>query len=104
MDAEAEWERIRGDRDGPAIGAGGAVRMALLFGAGAVALALLVTPFLEGQARLTVARSGRPANLDFTATGTVDRGSSYTIRRSVLQPSPASICVIRQNGGRIGDC
>jgi hypothetical protein len=29
---------------------------------------------------------------------------AYTIRRSVLQPSPNAVCIIRGNGMRTGDC
>lgn len=97
-----------------AYGAGtGAVRMALLFGAGAVALTFVLTPFVEQQAdRMVIAST--PGGLDMMATGTVGGqqipaigrrdGDSYVVRRSVLQPSPASVCIIRENGMRTGDC
>lgn len=105
-----EWESARQDRGNVLSGAGmGALRVALLFGSAAVALALIATPFIEGQAeRIAYSSysSGYPAGLDMMPTGTVgQRGSgAYTIRRSVLQPSPNSVCIIRSNGMRTGDC
>lgn len=85
----------------------GALSMALLFGSAAVAMALILTPLAENQIE-RMAFSGQPAGLDMMATGTVGVGQrevgSYTIRRSVLQPTPASVCIIRENGMRTGDC
>lgn len=104
----------RDDRDEAEMSsATGALRVALMFGAGAVALALLLTPLIEDQAdRMMLAAS--PAGLDMTVTGTVGGqrmpalgrrdGDSYVVRRSVLQPSPNSVCIIRGNGMRTGDC
>lgn len=94
-------------------GAGiGALRIALLFGSAAVALTLLLTPLIERQSeRLaygSYSNNPYPAGVDMMTTGSVgQRGngsSSYVIRRSVLQPNPTSICVIRPNGARSGDC
>ena len=46
-----------------------------------------------------------------TATGDISTGSitssykgQYTVRRSVLQPDRDSVCVMRDNGSRSGDC
>ena len=88
----------------------GALRLTLLFGSAAVALALILTPIMEKQAdRMAYSpypAGSYPAGIDMMATGTVGQRSSgsYVIRRSVLQPSPNSVCVIRQNGMRTGDC
>lgn len=81
----------------------GALRIALLFGAGAIALAVLVAPLADRSTRALVA--GSPA-LDTMSTGSIPGtpNSSYTIRRSVLQASPQSVCIIRSNGARSGDC
>lgn len=97
----------------------GVLRITLLFGSAAVALALIMTPLIEGQVeRMSYAAySGR---IDPMATGAIGRsanlhgfgdhrsgsssGSSYVIRRSVLQPAPASVCIIRSNGMRTGGC
>lgn len=84
----------------------GAVRIALLFGSAAVALALLLTPFLDARTSASVARGVVPG-IDYTTTGSVGQRptqTSYTIRRSVLQPSPESVCIVRPNGSRTGDC
>ena len=48
-----------------------------------------------------------PAGLDEMTTGSIGRTGyrgEYTIRKSVLQSSPQTVCVIRDNGVRIGDC
>ena len=100
-----DWDRPYRDRGWGAADAGmGALRVALLFGSAAVALALILTPLIESQAERMAYSS--PAGVDMMATGTVGSRSSgaYTIRRSVLQPSPNSVCIIRQNGMRTGDC
>jgi len=105
-----DWETDRHDRGNILSGAGmGMLRVALLFGSAAVALALIATPFIESQAdRLAYSAysSGYPAGVDMMATGTIGQRSSgtYTVRRSVLQPSPNSVCIIRSNGMRTGDC
>ncbi|WP_011582322.1 MULTISPECIES: hypothetical protein [Chelativorans] len=75
-----------------------AVRVALLFGSAAVALALVLTPVLERRAR-DIAAYG----IDPVATGSVP-GQTYTVRRSVLQPSADAICIIRQDGTSSGAC
>jgi hypothetical protein len=91
----------------------GTLRLALFFGSCAVALALILTPIIEDQTD-RMAMSSQPLALDMMATGTVggqqapglgrrDTGS-YVVRRSVLQPSPSSVCIIRGNGMRTGDC
>ena len=106
MSLRDEWERPHENRGWGFGGAGmGALRVALLFGSAAVALALILTPVAEHQAERMV-YSSYPAGLDMMATGAIgQRGTgSYTVRRSVLQPSPNSVCIIRSNGMRTGDC
>jgi hypothetical protein len=104
---ENEWDVVRNDR-GWTGGAGmGVLRITLLFASAAVALALIVAPIAERQTRSDLAQNGVSAGLDDMATGSIGstgyRGE-YTIRRSVLQASPQTVCVIRDNGVRIGDC
>lgn len=105
MTPDQDWSRVAADRDTDAAnGALGSLRIALLFGAGAIAFALFAAPLAERTTRSMVAGS---AGLDTMSTGSVTRGEpgkSYTIRRSVLQPTPNSVCVIRSNGTRSGDC
>lgn len=101
-----DWEKPHSDRLwGLGDTALGSLHVALLFGAGAVALALVLTPIAESQTERLL-YSSYPAGLDMMPTGTVGQRStgSYTIRRSVLQPSPNSVCIIRDNGMRTGDC
>ncbi|HEV7254169.1 MAG TPA: hypothetical protein VGN97_13880 [Mesorhizobium sp.] len=82
-----------------------AIRVALLFGSAAVALALIATPMLDRNARVRVSDAGLASGLDMMSTGATRRpASNYVIRRSVLQPSPSAICVIHANGVRSGDC
>lgn len=97
----------------------GAVRVALLFGSAAVGLALILTPLAESQVE-RMSYSSYSGRLDPMATGAIGQaiagpgipgygmtrraGGNYTVRRSVLQPTPASVCVIRSNGMRTGDC
>ena len=106
MSLEQEWDAIRPDRSSRASQAGmGVLRLALLFGSAAIAFALIVTPLLDrGSRSPELARNGNPFGLDMTSTGSIDRSASYTVRRSVLQPSPESVCIIRADGSRSGDC
>jgi hypothetical protein len=104
MDQGKVW--FRAARERPSLtGVGmGALRVSLLFGMAGIALALLAAPFAENQARDRLARSGVGNQLDFTSTGTARASSGYTLRRSVLQPHPGSVCIIRDNGIRSGEC
>jgi hypothetical protein len=75
----------------------------LLFGSAAVALALIATPFLDSQTRAQ-SRDDFPGGLDMTATGSISHRSTYTVRRSVLQTQPGSVCIIGSDGRTSGDC
>jgi len=104
MGTDRDWEFSRNDRAWRLEEAGiGVLRAALLFGSVAVALALLVAPMVDQGSR-SYALGGNAAGLDAMSTGSVRQGSGYTVRRSVLQPSPNSVCIIRNNGMRSGDC
>lgn len=104
MSLDRDWDSIRPERSFRAVDAGmGILRITLLFGSAAVALALLVAPILESQTRQTAARDGF-GGLDAMSTGSIGRPGTYTIRKSVLQPAPDSICLIGENGTRSGDC
>ncbi|RUU13014.1 hypothetical protein EOD23_05705 [Mesorhizobium sp. USDA-HM6] len=105
MSLERDWDSIRPDRTFRAADAGmGILRIALLFGSAAVALALIATPFLDSQTRSQSASGGLAGGLDMISTSSIGHRSTYTLRRSVLQPLPSSICVIRNDGSRYGDC
>lgn len=101
-----EWETGGGDNGRSLADAGmGAIRVALLFGSAAVALALIATPLIEDQVDRMTYASMSPG-VDMMPTGTVGQREtgSYVVRRSVLQPTPSSVCIIRGNGMRTGDC
>jgi hypothetical protein len=103
MNSEAEWQSIRGDRGAIfGIAGMGVLRITLLFGSAAVALALIIAPIADSQTRQFV--QGGPDGVDRMTTGSVPTGGGYTIRRSVLQSSPNAICIIRDNGVRSGNC
>jgi hypothetical protein len=104
MSLEKDWDSIRPERAFRAGEAGmGVLRITLLFGSAAVALALLAAPLLDRSGRQEFARDTLPSGLDMTSTGSIGR-NAYTVRRSVLQPSPDSVCIIGANGRRSGDC
>lgn len=105
MNLDRDWDSIRPDRAFRAADAGmGILRITLLFGSAAVALALIAAPLLDSQTRSLSARDDFASGLDMMATGSVSHRETYTVRRSVLQPEPSSVCIIRSNGRSSGDC
>ncbi|ESX68135.1 MULTISPECIES: hypothetical protein [unclassified Mesorhizobium] len=101
MSFDKDWDLPWPDRLPGAANAGmGILRIALLFGSAAVALALIATPYLDSRTRSQFARDG----LDTMSTGSIGQRDSYTLRKSVLQPLPSSVCVIRADGRSSGDC
>jgi hypothetical protein len=97
-----EWERIRSEGGSLLeMVQSGAIRIALLFGSVAVAIALLLTPVLDREMR--VARVNA-LGIDRTVTSSIATQGVYTLHRSVLQSSPSAVCVIQSNGVRTGDC
>jgi hypothetical protein len=76
------------------------LRMTLLFGSAAVALALILVPLADRSADPLMVGVG---GLDYMATGSTGERGSYTIRRSVLQKTGAP-CIIRADGRRSGGC
>lgn len=107
MRPDEDWDLIRGERWSPIGNAGsGVLRVTLLFGSAAVALALILAPIADDRVRPSFERISHSSGLDQFATGSVGSNSprNYTLRRSVLQPSPSSVCLIRENGARTGEC
>ncbi|WP_048645218.1 hypothetical protein [Nitratireductor soli] len=106
MASDADWDTGRGAWPTRMGNAGiGALRVALLFGSAAVALALVLTPIAEKRTRPTVVQLGAPFGIDpITTSSTKRSGGTYTIRRSVLQPTRDAVCVISENGQRSGAC
>src|SRR5262245_52911511 len=100
MTPEDEWDAIR-SRQTPLFGAAGMsmLRIALLFGSAAVALALVLAPMADRYSKTQIVGAD---GLDFMSTSSVGGRGGYTIRRSVLQ-SPGSVCVIDAAGRRSGD-
>jgi hypothetical protein len=99
------YEEISRARPQVNLARGRTFRVVLVFSAAAVAVALIVSNMLErGGVGRQAAGLGTSLGLDYTATGTVAKGERYTIRRSVLQPSPESVCILHQNGARSGEC
>ena len=104
---EDEWNAVKNDRSWSSGAAGiGILRITLLFGSAAVALALIIAPFADRQTRGYANDDSQPFGLDDMATGGISRkgGNLYTVHKSVLQSSPDAVCVIRTNGRRVGDC
>ncbi|MGF0539696.1 hypothetical protein ACQQ2Q_16985 [Agrobacterium sp. ES01] len=82
----------------------GVLNIALLFGMVVIALSLIVTPMLSGNSdKRQLAFT--PDDFDNITTGSIDQsgqGRRYTIRRSILQEMPGSVCIISgdDSGGR----
>ena len=101
---EDDWRAERGEQRETGVMQGWSpIHVALMFGAAAVAMALFLTPVFD---RGTEGYLASADNLDRMTTGSTPRRGRqvYTIRKSVLQASPDSVCVIRANGMRHGDC
>lgn len=73
----------------------GMLNLALLFGTAAIALALVLTPMLSSRTDTRMMANMRE-DLDMISTGSVPQGQvkRYTIRRSVLQEMPGTVCII----------
>jgi hypothetical protein len=76
----------------------GALNIALLFGTAAVALSLIVTPMLA-ENRDSRHLAHVQEEFDRITTGSIapagTNSKHYTIRRSVLQETPGSVCIIQ---------
>lgn len=84
---------------------GNILRITLLFGSATIAVALVITHLLDNKISGNVQRPVVAQNmLDYSTTSSVRTPERFTIRKSVLQASPDAVCVIRQDGTRIGDC
>ena len=108
MNDERDWAEIEPPTTSSMSDAGfGALRITLLFGSLAVAVALFVAPLMDRGNSTRLASSPYFRALDRTATGTARQPqgyAQYTIRRSVLQTNPRAMCIIHANGTRSGDC
>ncbi|MDO1584134.1 hypothetical protein [Rhizobium oryzicola] len=96
---EDSWKTVRArQRAAHSSGKTGALNIALLFGTAAIALSLIVTPMLakrEDSRHLAQVQE----EFDLITTGSIksqDKSPKhYTIRRSVLQESPGSVCIVQ---------
>ena len=74
-------------------GGGVALQAALIFGVAGVVLALAGPMMMERATNQLVA--ARQDGVDQTTTGSVSSGERYTIRKSVLSPTPHVVCGAR---------
>ncbi|MGG7519260.1 hypothetical protein ACQ3G6_15360 [Allorhizobium undicola] len=103
MDEDLQKLRQRKRRSASTSGKIGVVNLALLFAVAAVALTLVVTPMLVGN-HDTAPVAFRSTDLDTMSTGSIPverdaSGKRYTIRRSVLQTAPDTVCIVNHDGG-----
>ncbi|MHA7971514.1 hypothetical protein [Rhizobium terricola] len=97
MANEDFWKAVRSrERSSQRSGKTGVLNLALLFGTAAVALSLVVTPMLAGKTEKK-SLAFEPDQYDMMSTGSIPKaegGKRYTIRRSVLQETPGSVCIV----------
>lgn len=100
-----DGDQFGGGRSRIEVAGSGMLRIVLLFGSVAIALALIIAPVLDKGSNADFAEVDGQYGVDMMRTGTIgSRGTTYTIHRSVLQSSPNSVCIMRSNGTSSGDC
>ncbi len=105
MNTDDEWDFVQEDRNAGLADAGtGILRITLLFGSAALAIAMFLVPLMNRTGSVDYAAARNGAGLDQMATGSIANSGEYVERQSVLQRSPASVCIIKRDGSRIGDC
>jgi hypothetical protein len=105
MRTEQDWEDIRINEPSRLGSAGmGALRVALLFGSAAIAFGLIIAPLAESQFQGRRTAASPFPGVDMMSTGSIGYQGTYTLRKSVLQNSPESVCIILDDGRRHGDC
>lgn len=82
----------------------GVLRGTMLFGVLAVALGLFVAPLLDRATNGTQSATLRANGIDYTTTASTPSTRTYTKRRSILQESPSSVCIITADGRYTGEC
>jgi hypothetical protein len=98
------WKAVREKQASAASRKTGALNIALLFGTAVVALTLILTPMLADKSRSSVFASA-PSEFDSITTGSIpktENGKRYTIRRSILEETPGSVCVVQGYGSGVG--
>ena len=105
MNSDDEWDQVRETRESGTSEAGsGALRLTLLFGSIAVAFALFLAPLMSRNDGFSFGGRFSGQTLDQISTGSISKSNAYVVRKSVLQNSPQSVCIIRADGGKSGDC
>lgn len=105
MNTDDEWDFVQEERNAGLADAGsGLLRITLLFGSAALAIAMFIVPLMNRTGSVDYAAARNNAGLDQMATGSIATSGEYVVRHSVLQRSPASVCVIKSDGSRNGDC
>lgn len=101
MEQDGGWQVVRNERGWSMREAGmGLLRATLLLGLGIATLAILIVPVLDKRSN----EWARSVGIDLVQVGSISKNSTYTIRRSVLQPSPHAVCIIDQDGAKRGAC
>lgn len=81
------------------------IEMAVMFGVIAIGFTIFITPYLTNESKRVAENESLFGNgIDNTVTGSIPKSRRYTIRRSVLQPSKSSRCIIFSDGRKYGDC
>jgi hypothetical protein len=94
----------RNDETVEPVARSGALNVALIFGVAAVAVTLILTPFLDRKSE-EMASTIAPLPYDNIKTGSIPRTSGtkrYIIRRSLLQEIPGAVCIINSDGSSSG--
>lgn len=73
-----------------------ALRLTLLFSTIAIAMAVFLAPIAERKAQSLAANEIFMPELDQMSTASIRGTTDYTIRRSVLQPTTSTVCIIQQ--------
>lgn len=83
----------------------GALRITLLFGSAAVALAIILVPLINRATGGDAMMQARGQAVDTFYTGsTTKQKNAYSVRRSVLQDDVTQPCIIYADGRQAGDC
>lgn len=82
----------------------GALNVAVIFGVAAIALTLILAPFVDRESA-QMAGAVAPGAYDDIVTGSISTNSGpkrYIVRRSVLQDTPGAVCIINSDGSTSG--
>lgn len=83
----------------------GALRITLLFGSAAVALAIILVPLINRATGGDASLQARSRGVDTFITGSTTKyKNEYSVRRSVLQDDVTQPCVIYADGRETGGC